>query len=64
MIRLFEMDLPALMDEQFLLAQYGISIMESNHLADFERYALVDLAIKKEKQKLEMIEAGAALSVS
>jgi len=57
------MNLESLMEEQFLLAEYGISISESNHLADFERYALVDLALKREKQKLEMIQAGAALSL-
>ena len=63
MIKLFDMELEGIIEEQFLLAQYGISVSESNWLADFEREAFVDLAIKDKKQKLEMLEAGAALSI-
>ncbi len=40
--------------QQWLLAKYGISLTESNILADFEREALVDICTKYEKLQLEL----------
>ena len=44
-----------LLEEQFLLARYGISITESNMLADFEREAFVSLAIQHIKRQNESL---------
>ena len=41
---------------QFLVAQYGINITESNRLAIFEFDAILNLAVEHEKRKLEEIE--------
>jgi hypothetical protein len=43
-----------IMHQQFLLARYGITISESNVLADFEREAFVDIAMKYEKMRLKL----------
>ena len=47
------MDMSELMHQQFLLARYGIPLSESNMIADFEREAFVDIAVKYEKIKLQ-----------
>lgn len=44
-----------IIEEQFLLAKNGISLTESNKLADFEREAYVDLAIKYLKSQSETL---------
>ena len=44
-----------IMYQQFLLARNGISISESNVLADFEREALVDMCVEHEKMKLKLM---------
>jgi len=38
---------------QFLVAQYGINISETNQLAIFEFDAFFNLAVEQEKRKLE-----------
>ncbi len=49
------MDMADLIYQQFFLAQHGISLSESNEIADFERTAFVDLALKYEKMKLQLM---------
>jgi hypothetical protein len=41
---------------QFLLAQNGISIEESNRLAFFEMEAYTELAVKKEESKQAQLD--------
>jgi hypothetical protein len=48
------MDMSELMHQQFLLARYGIPLSESNIIADFEREAFVDIAVKYEKIRLQL----------
>lgn len=48
------MDMADIMHQQLLLARYGIPLSESNVLADFEREAFVDIAVKYEKMKLQL----------
>ena len=48
------MDMTDIMHQQFLLARYGIPLSESNILADFEREAFVDIAVKYEKARLQL----------
>jgi hypothetical protein len=43
---------------QFLLAQYGISIDESNSLSVFEFDAFLNLAIEIEEKKIEQKNAS------
>lgn len=52
---MFDTDFTDLMHQQFLLAKYGIPLTESNLLADFEREAFVDIAVKHEKLKVDMM---------
>ena len=42
-----------LLEEQFILAKFGISLTESNNLPDFEREAYVNLATQYMKAKAE-----------
>jgi len=51
------MDMSDLVYQQFLLAQHGISLSESNEIADFEREAFVDMAVKYEKIKLQLMSS-------
>ncbi len=44
-----------LVQEQFILAKFGISLTESNMLADFEREAYVSLAMDYMKQQNEAL---------
>ncbi len=44
-----------LIEEQFILAKSGISLTESNILADFEREAYVSLAIEHIKRQNEAL---------
>ena len=44
---------------QFMLAQYGISIEESNQLCLFEFDAYLNLTLRREKQKHEQAAAEA-----
>jgi hypothetical protein len=48
---------------QFLLARHGVTYSESNALALFEFGALIDLAIKEEKDQIEMMQAMYAASI-
>jgi len=43
---------------QFLVAQYGINITESNQLAIFEFDAFFNLAVEQEQRKLEDLESN------
>ena len=43
---------------QFLLAEYGIGIGESNQLSVFEFDAFLNLAIEREQKKIEAAEAS------
>jgi hypothetical protein len=45
---------------QFLLAEYGISIGESNQLCVFEFDAFLNLAIEKEHKKIEQLTQDAS----
>jgi len=45
---------------QFLLAEYGISIGESNQLSVFEFDAFLNLAIEREQKKIEQLSADAS----
>lgn len=49
------MELSDVIKVQFLLARSGISIEESNRLALFETEGLAELAIKHEKDKLDLL---------
>ena len=49
------MDMSEIMYQQMILARNGVSITESNHLADFEREAFVDIAVAHEKMKLQLL---------
>lgn len=43
-----------IINEQWLLAKYGIPLTESNVLADFERTAFANICVKYEKLQLEL----------
>jgi hypothetical protein len=45
---------------QFLLAQYGINITESNQLAFFEYEVFLNLALEQEQQKIDEMKAESA----
>ena len=51
-----EGQLADVVQSQFLLCQYGISIDESNRLCVFEFDAFLNLAIQQEKLKIESLE--------
>ena len=45
------------MKSQFFLAQYNISIRDSNELALFEFEAYMDLALEQEQRKIDEVKA-------
>ena len=57
---LAEKPLERIVQEQLLLANYGINISESNQMALFEMETYVDLAITDRKQQIELMKLGRA----
>jgi hypothetical protein len=49
------MDMKDIMYQQMILARNGVPLSESNQLADFEREAFVDIAVKYEEMKMKMM---------
>ena len=49
------MNMEDLMYQQMILARNGVPITESNFLADFEREAFVDIAVKHEKMQMQLM---------
>ena len=54
---MFADSLNEIIEQQFILAKYGISVTESNVLADFEREAFFNLAMRNEHLELEKWKA-------
>ena len=51
-------------EEQYVLATSGISITESEQMADFERSAYVDLAMREKKMNIQLMTAAFGGGVS